>query len=143
MEPVVRTLPVNLTYKEREERAKELADAITTHDQIDEERKDVAKDFRERLKGANKNIRRLAVCVARGTEDRPTVCEWRSSPERALVYLVRCDTGETIESRAMSAAEREAALQPGLPGLPKDPPPPEAEEYVVDGEEIKDEETRH
>lgn len=105
-----RTLPVTLTDSELLERGDQLArahQAVTDEEARQKTEKERMKDALGELEGA---VRRLARIVRDKAEDRDVECRIVHDYLANAVQVVREDTGEVIESRAMSDHERQLGL---------------------------------
>lgn len=115
---IERDLPCRLTEEEVAEAAKHLAANIKEYNELDEEYKAVARDYRERLKLIDSLQRKYAGMIETETEERPVVCEWDyHSPERHMKRLIRQDTFAVVETvpmnehdEAVYAAEMQTTL---------------------------------
>lgn len=111
MSDSLKMLPVKLDALEAQQRAKELADtllAIERTEEAETERRRAAKDALET------KASELAGVVRSGTERRPTMVTQHDNTVRWTIDMIRMDTGEVYESRAMTATEREKASQLAL-----------------------------
>jgi hypothetical protein len=108
-----RTLPVSLTEEEIKQKGDVLATRIEERDDIEQRRKAAADGFKEELKAINGDINSLARQVRTREEQRIVKCLWERDDSRMSMILVRQDTGEIVESRAMHDDERQTALFSG------------------------------
>lgn len=69
---------------------------------IEDEKKEFDADCNERLKPLKEQLRGLDSALHRDTEQREVECEWRLSTETNSRVLVRLDTGETIDTKALT-----------------------------------------
>lgn len=99
-----------LTTTETVERGQELARQEEKYQRIDTEKKSVAKRFTGELEEAGMEIARLAGIITAGKEPRQIECEIVADPVRLVIAYVRTDTGEEVESRPMTAEERQRGL---------------------------------
>lgn len=109
-EIVTRVLPVELNDKEIQERGEKLAEI---EQQLQGTREDAAADaarFRERKKSLNEQIAKLATQINDGKESRQVECELRPDYRRNLMEIVRTDLDEVVDSRALTAEERQLEL---------------------------------
>jgi hypothetical protein len=72
---------------------------------IEDEKKAFDADANERLKPLKEQLRGLDKTLQRTTEQREVDCEWRVSTEQNSRILVRLDTGETMETKALTAED--------------------------------------
>jgi len=68
---------------------------------------------------------RLAIAIDSGQEPRDVECEWREPDDGFVMELVRTDTNEVVDTRAMKESEKQRALdfvnsddEPTAPGVP-------------------------
>ena len=99
-----------LTTTETVERGQELDRQEEKYQRIDTEKKSVAKRFTGELEEAGMEIARLAGIITAGKEPRQIECEIVADPVRLVIAYVRTDTGEEVESRPMTAEERQRGL---------------------------------
>lgn len=103
-----RHMDCELTSAELHNRSREAADLMAERDRTEAEYKAAATIGRTEVAGMDVNLRRLARIVRDGVEARPVECEARIVGGN--VEVVRLDTGEVIETRAMTAEERQTEI---------------------------------
>lgn len=108
-----RNLECVLSDAEWKEAAATLADAQGQLARITAESQLSAKAFKRRLLSVQEGIEELAAKVSTHRETRQVDCELHFDHETLIASLVRLDTGEVIEQREMTPAERQVAL-PGV-----------------------------
>lgn len=104
------SLATELTQEEFNARAAKLAE---THEALALEReiqKEQKADMKHRLEVLEKQRTELARVVRSKKEDRIVDVEWHADDRKAVVQLVRMDTGEVYETRPMQAAEKQLSL---------------------------------
>ncbi len=101
-----RPLPVKLTDAELLERGESMAAAELAIDALREKRALIGRG----IKDEEKKRAELAAVIERGTEDRQVRCAWIEDYPHNVWNLVRQDTGETVDTRAMTAADRQGSL---------------------------------
>ena len=101
------SVPVTLTDDELILKAKELSANQEQYAQLEEEKKQSANDFATRLKFMAADIGRLARIVSTSVEYRNVIVKEFLDYERLTVTVIRTDTGEQIEVRAMNYEERQ------------------------------------
>jgi cobalamin biosynthesis protein CobT len=107
-----------------------MADAELRIEELELERSGVS----ESIKHQRELRRKLAGVIDSGTEKRDVRCAWIEDFAQNCFHLVRQDTGEVIDTRAMTAGDRQEALFDG------EPKQPAGEETVdLDDEEPADE----
>ena len=106
-----RRLMTKLTDKEREDRGIELATIQLDILRLEEEAKNKANDYKERIGGLKARSRAESVIVSRGEEHREVECDiLYGVPSKTHKTIIRKDTGETVDVEPMSPSE----LQPKL-----------------------------
>src|SRR5438552_18837256 len=109
--PVHRTLPVALTRDEKISCGYVLAGLYKDYQAVEYAKKAAAENFKEQLDALDARISHLAGIVRAGEEPRDVECVWRYLFETNSKELIRTDTGDTIETKAIEAAERQLLLQ--------------------------------
>lgn len=120
-ETFTREISLPLALEEVAESAKALA---RKHQEMREKEriaKDAAAGARAEIKEMKGEIDALADEVAFAKTTRKVECFERPDERRFCVEIVRADTNEVIDTRPMEVDEREAAMQPRLPGVPPEP----------------------
>ena len=105
---IERLLPCELTDDQVNEVAKELAKNVAEYNALEEEKKQVTKDYAERLQLIDTLQRQLAKVVETGKEERPVMCEWDYHSPRNMKRLIRQDTFEVVEVLEMNDRDHEA-----------------------------------
>lgn len=103
---VERELPCRLTDDELRMRGDAMAEAELVVDTLKDERRALNKKIFANTDERN----RLAHIIDSETEPRMVVCKWVASFEENVYRLVRQDTGDIVEQRPMSVADRQGAL---------------------------------
>jgi len=103
---IERELPCKLTNDELRMRGDAMAEAEIAVDLLKDERRAVNKKILAQTDARN----RLAHVIESELEPRMVVCKWIPSFEENAYRLVRQDTGEVVEQRPMSAADRQGSL---------------------------------
>ena len=109
--PINRFLPVPLTIPEKVDYGRKLAHLHQEYASLEIEKKHVADNFKEKLEGLDGRISALAAVVRNGEEVRDVECRWRYLFEVNTKELIRMDTGEIVETTAITAQERQLVLQ--------------------------------
>ena len=113
----VRELSCKLTEAELLLRGDEMADAELRIEQLKLERSGVS----ESIKHQRELRRKLAGAIDAGKELRDVRCAWIEDFVHNCYHLVRQDTGEVIDTRAMTGDDRQEALfDGGEPGQPEE-----------------------
>jgi len=112
-----RILPVKLTEAEVALSANEMARAVEERDemidgvdQIKEEAKAEVKNLDNQITRADAIISDLAYQVRTNTQKREIECVWNRNDESSHMELVRKDDGDIIETRPMTAQEKQKGL---------------------------------
>lgn len=85
----------------------ELADKVTELEQVREERAIVYKQYKEKVMGLQEIISEYADRVHNKSFAEDVECEVRPLPGSKRVEIIRLDTGEQVESRAMTDEEKQ------------------------------------
>lgn len=113
-----RSLRVDLNNDERIRMGSELAQAIQSQEDAENEKTEVAAQFKADIERHRTNAARIAKVLANGYEYREVECTVRPLPPvkgaEPQMEVVRNDTGDQVLVRAMTEQERQAALP--LPG---------------------------
>jgi hypothetical protein len=107
-------LPVQLTQKEIDDKAKKVVALLGEADEIEEKMKGEAAVHKEALKEIKATATDLRKQVLSGTERRLVEVSEERDLSLGEARTVRLDTGEVVRTRKMSAAELERARQPEL-----------------------------
>lgn len=116
VETVKKELPVKLAPEDVAARAQSLANRIEGVAKLKLEAAETAKGYKDRIKDEETAIAELANVVAHKREKRAVLCTINYDTRRHSVDTVRTDTGEIVDSRAMTAEEIEDANQGKLFG---------------------------
>lgn len=106
----MRTLKCDLTETEVQQRADKLANTIREHTRVEQEKKDTAAQFKLKIEALDGEISELAREVSEKAAYRPVECKLERNNLHLTMELVRCDTGEVIETRPMKPEEKQASL---------------------------------
>lgn len=120
-EVVERRLPVDLTREERHERAMELSEKIAESRALEARRKAAAADFKAQDQEIRARADELSEAVKSGRESRPVECRWVRNDTYQRMELHRLDTGEVIESRALTPAEKQVLMFKGPQAIAETP----------------------
>lgn len=107
---ITRVLPVQLTDKEIQEQGENLAELEQQLQTACEESAADAARWRERKKLLGESIRKVSKVVNAREEEREISCEMQPDYRRNVMEIVRIDTKETVEERALSYDERQQEL---------------------------------
>jgi hypothetical protein len=106
-----RELPVSLTSGEVDNYARQLASEVESLTLLDEEKKDWNSAFNKRRKTQNDLVLEVTKKVNTGQEDRLVRCSIIHDYGKKKVEVLRDDTHEVVETRSMTKAEYETAMQ--------------------------------
>jgi DNA polymerase II small subunit/DNA polymerase delta subunit B len=106
-----RDLPVRLTREELEARGQMLALKVDERAEIEVEAKAEAAEYKAQMGDTDKEIRRLSRIVRDKSEPRPVECFEHLNFAGNEVQIVRRDTGEVVDTRAMTDADRQRNLE--------------------------------
>lgn len=107
-----RPLPCRLTDDEVAERAARMAERLVEFQQLDEQRIEDGKRYRESMKEIRDEVQTLAQEVYSRTTVRAVECTESPDHAKGLVHVVREDTGEVVHTRPTTADERQISLLP-------------------------------
>lgn len=108
-----RELPCKLSNEDAIRYGAQLSAKVRERDLVDETRKSVAAEYGAKIKTITAEISRIAVALDKGEELRPLDVYWQF--HAGTMRLVRADTGEVVEVRPATLAERQVSL-PGTEG---------------------------
>jgi transposase len=106
-----RSLRCELTKEELLECGKELADAKQQIDILDGELQQVKEQYKSRRTALEGKLNYAAQVIATGHEIRKVDCLTTHNYDNGRVTIVRLDTDELIEDRAMNEDERQRKLE--------------------------------
>jgi hypothetical protein len=106
---VILPLYVSLDDDEVAVRTKTLTQKLDEVENVEYQRKEANARYRDDLKYLKASIHDLNDAVKHRRERRDVRCEWRRVTGN-MMHLVRLDTEEVIETRAMTADERQEDL---------------------------------
>ena len=100
--------PVKLTDPELIETSKNLGEAVQKLAEIEEEKKQVTKEYANKVLAQEFVVNELAVISATGMQDRPVSCQWEFyNPSESEKSLRRLDNMEIIDVRNMTSRDYE------------------------------------
>lgn len=112
-----RDLKVRLTDAEWTAIAAGMGAEMASLRETESEKQEVMTKFKERIQVHTNKLQDLGGKVTSHEETRAVECEERGDVKRFVMELYRLDTGEMVETRPMTATERQEALQVALPGV--------------------------
>lgn len=107
-------LKYTFTDTEKRELAQEMANKTLLVSDLEEEKKSVAAGFTDRIKAAQLAANRAALKLKDGYEMRDIDCEVIKNAEQGLAWTVRLDTGELVQTRELTASERQMHIDEAL-----------------------------
>lgn len=110
---IVKDLPCVMTAAEKALKSDQLVAVLGTINDLEEEKKAATAELGAKLKSEKKRGGFLAHEVRTGKEVRPIECVERNRYEDDLVDLIRNDTGEVVQTRAMDPRDRQAHMDLG------------------------------
>ena len=119
-----RMLRVVLSDLELMQQGRTLVQVLRDIDELEDERKEAAKNYSERVGALLKQSKRLRDVIDSGGVDRETPVEWRPDVEAFTMKLYRLDTEALVEVRPMTDVERQGELFARQPGKVVDLRPP-------------------
>lgn len=128
-----RSLLVKLTDEEAQQRAQELAAAVSAAEKqreaiAEEKGKWAAK--KKALEGYLDHLETeantLAAVVEAGAEEREVTCSWLYSMPNQAAFLVRDDTGELVQGKRLEVEETQATIEEVL----REPTPQQLEAWL-------------
>ena len=107
---ITRTLPVLLTAEEMLDRGARAAHLDRREEEITAAANAAKSDYKHQLEAVVAERRLLQERIRSKQEHRDVSCEERHVYRTGKVVVVRCDTGEQIDERPMTDAERQTEL---------------------------------
>lgn len=116
-----RTLRYSFTSMEKMELGIKLANTLSDIVQIEQDLDKIKTEFKSRTASAEASLNAIRDKINSGYEMRQTKCEIHlDKPEAGRATVIRLDTGEVVETRDMTEAEKQAELELTLADEPKD-----------------------
>jgi hypothetical protein len=103
-------LPCKLNAAELVSKSHELAHHIEEYDRLEAHKKSVVAGITEELKELRKDITQCADEVEHERVYRLVDCMWQESKSQNEKYLVRLDTGETVDTQPLTPADLQSNL---------------------------------
>lgn len=111
MKEITIDLECELTQEELNDRAQKMSSSMLTYDEIEDRKKDVAKNMAEEMSSLRDQMRLYSLAIRKKTENRPVICRVQfHSPELGMKRIIRNDTGEIVRDETMSYEERQSNL---------------------------------
>lgn len=112
-----RDLKVKLTQEEFVATASALGAEQAKLNEAQSEKAQAMATFKARIQTHEDKLQELGEKVRTREETRAVECLEKPDERRFVVEVYRMDTGELVETRPMTAAERHSVLQGTLPGV--------------------------
>ena len=109
-ERCTKTLKYNFSGDEKKELAAQMSEASAKEEDLEVEKREVSADIKARIETTTRTRRDLAKKYRDGYEWRPIECEIDRDFEHGVVRVIRTDTGEEVEERKMTNAERQQEI---------------------------------
>lgn len=117
MKEITREIVCDLDERELAEVAQRLGLTTLKIDEVEAERAEVSKGFREQLSGLRESARKLSTVLQNRAEVRPVECYVMFHvPAQGTKRIIRKDTGEVHREEPMTAAECQQNLFEGERG---------------------------
>lgn len=130
------SLRVNFTEKELLEIGKRLAEANRELEAAESEKRSITGTLKAKCDGIAARISQHSGELTNGYTYRQVPCEVRfDTPSKSMKQTIRLDTGETVETAAMTLAEMQAEL-PGIPAEAAAPRPERKPARTVSGDGV-------
>jgi hypothetical protein len=110
VQPIWRELPVPLTDEEKVEYANRVTLLTSEYDAVEAKKRESNAEFTSQLKQIRGHSSRLSLAVISGEEPRVVSCYWSLRPLDCEADLIRSDTSEVVEIRAMTDKEMQLSL---------------------------------
>lgn len=107
---LIKELSCEMTAREKAGKSDQLAAAVGTKQELEDEKKAYNDDWKERNVANDRRILKLAREVRTGHEVRNVECEEQPRYADRMVDIVRLDTGEVAFSRPMERGEMQKSL---------------------------------
>lgn len=147
-------MPVELSQDERDRCAIQLAELVEEKEQLDEEKRDVMREWRVKLRAKQEEIDDCAAGVIRGAKPTAFTIETRAVFKTRMIERVRTEDGRVVEKRPMTPEEEVQYLQTDIaeraqpaallrepaPDAPVATPEGDDEPAATDGDTLPDDE---
>lgn len=107
-----KTLRCQLTSEERYERVDQLSFEISEIERLEAEKSSVAQEYAAKIKERQSRVRTLNGIVRSRAEERTVSITIEYRYDDGVVATIRDDTGETVEARPLTNAERQSEFPP-------------------------------
>lgn len=103
-------LKYHFSEDERKEQASELARFVGSKNELEQQKKEAMAQFKADIEKADSQISTLSTHLNQGYIHKNIDCEVTKDFDRKTVTIIRLDTGEFVESRAMTPNELQKEL---------------------------------
>jgi len=110
MTTVTEEVPIKLSPEEVAERALMLVTIIEKRNDVDEARREIAGDYKQKLKELDDEIGIRLKAIREKAETREMECQAKPNVKKGIVELYDPTTGKRIHARAMTDADRQMSL---------------------------------
>ena len=128
----IKLLPCDLTQSEVLVFGQRNALAVDELAKVEAKKKAAAASFKAEIDGLKEQIADFSACVNTEQQLRAVDCEQRWFPARGVVEVFRLDTGEVIDSRAMTREELDKIAQLSFDEISADAQSEAAETDIAD-----------
>jgi len=110
-EKIYRSLPVKFTADQVSQFSDDLAEGVAKLVAIEDEKKQVASDYKSRIEALQAEVKRLARYVTQKQEFQQVECRMMlDHPKHGVKTLIRTDTGEIAAEETMTPADRQMVI---------------------------------
>ena len=107
-----RSLPVRFTEDQVHQFSEDLAEKVSKLTQLEDEKKQVASDYKSRIEDVTAEVKKLARYVTQKQEFQMVECYAElDSPRHGVKTVVRTDTGEVVGEETMTPADRQMVMK--------------------------------
>jgi hypothetical protein len=107
---ITKLLPCSLSTQELTEKRDELASVVVEYDKVEQRKKEDTSVLSEEMKRLRARSSQLSKQINSRTEERSVECLVQHDNVTCTVETIRTDTGEILEAREMTPAERQQVL---------------------------------
>jgi hypothetical protein len=108
--PETRQLKCKLSPKDRDETAKQMADAILELQGLEQSHKTVQKEYNAKKQQLTEDVHRISWEIINQCITRDVKCELRLDYKKQLATVVRLDTKAVVEQRPLMEEEKQMEL---------------------------------
>jgi hypothetical protein len=108
---IEKVLPVPLTQEERNQLAEEMTRCLAEQGSLEIQKKSVNDQIKGQMAQATSEMQAAAATLRRGLLDKEVHCQLEFNYSEGVKRLIRKDTGEIVEEKAITFEERQAWLK--------------------------------